>query len=155
MRVIDLETNKRLSCVIETIKKEDWEYLKKESRFLFDWEKCKDTELYKIYVPESSEILGLISLVDFPIELRIEVNLLEVRKDQVGKKKTINGIAGCLLAYICRLAFQRGYDGFVSLYPKTKLINHYIKEYGFSSYWIQLAIDGKPAYDLTMKYLSK
>ncbi len=35
-----------------------------------------------------------------------------------------------LVAYACRLSFQKGFDGFVSFHSKTKLIDHYIKTLG-------------------------
>ena len=44
-------------------------------------------------------------------------------------------IAGCLLAYACKLSFEhgkKGYNGFVSFDSKTKLIPVYEDKYGAS-----------------------
>lgn len=92
-------------------------------------------------------------LKDYPQELRIEIKLLEVRKEMVGRKKTVTGIAGCLIAFACEQAFKKGYRGFVSLVPKTHLIAHYITKYGFSQYGRQLAIEGVKANQLIEQYL--
>ena len=40
------------------------------------------------------------------------------------------GVPGNLIAYAGRLAFQKGFDGFVSFHSKTKLIDHYEKTLG-------------------------
>jgi len=47
-----------------------------------------------------------------------------------GRTKVYLGVPGNLVAYACRLSFQRGFEGFVSFHSKTKLINHYIKTLG-------------------------
>ncbi|MEJ7682641.1 MAG: hypothetical protein WKG06_33245 [Segetibacter sp.] len=40
------------------------------------------------------------------------------------------GAPGNLVAFACKLSFQRGCDGYVSFIAKTKLINHYINTLG-------------------------
>jgi hypothetical protein len=32
---------------------------------------------------------------------------------------------GNLVAFVCKLSFQRGYNGYISFTAKTKLISHY------------------------------
>ena len=39
---------------------------------------------------------------------------------------------GCLIAFACREAFKRGYEGWVFLLPKTYLVQHYPSKYGFT-----------------------
>ena len=70
-------------------------------------------------------ILGVISLIDYPEEYRVYLNLLEVGKPNRGKHKQIDSIAGCLIAFAASIAIKRGYFGFVSLEPKTALIELY------------------------------
>ena len=72
-----------------------------------------------------------------------------------GRNKLIGRIPGCLIAYTAKLAFDKGYAGFVSLTPKTELIDHYIKAYGFLPQGIELAIDQKASQALILKYLSR
>ena len=62
------------------------------------------------------------SLIDYPEEYRIHLNLIEIQSKNQGKNKKIDRIAGCLIAFACELSFARGYYGFVSLQPKTRLI---------------------------------
>lgn len=42
----------------------------------------------------------------------------------------MKGVPGNLVAFACRLSFQRGSEGFVSFNAKTNLIEHYIKTLG-------------------------
>lgn len=92
-------------------------------------------------------------MIDFPKEYRIHINLLEVSSENVGSKKQYRNIAGCLLAYCCRLSFEKGYNGFVSLIPKTQLIRHYQETYGFEQFGRQLAVYATGSERLIQKYL--
>ena len=40
-----------------------------------------------------------------------------------GENKEYDYVAGCLIAYACEIAFNNGYDGFVSLKPKERARN--------------------------------
>ena len=61
-------------------------------------------------------------------------------------------MAGCLLSFAVQIAFEKGYYGFTSLLPKTKLIPLYVEKYGFSHFGNQLAIEGRGAIKLIQKY---
>jgi len=58
------------------------------------------------------------------------MHLIESAPFNVGKRKTYLGVPGNLLAFACKLSFQRGGEGYVSFIAKTKLINHYIESLG-------------------------
>lgn len=58
------------------------------------------------------------------------MNLLENAPFNIGKEKLYEGVAGNLVAFACKLSFQRGGQGFVSFQAKTKLIDHYVKTLG-------------------------
>ncbi len=122
-------------------------------RFGFDWMQEIRNEVFGLQTKPYNQIIGLISLIDYSTELRIEIALLECSKENIGKTKQYEGVAGCLIAFACRLSFQRGYFGFVSLVPKTQLIAHYIHAYSFSQYGRQLAIESEVANHLIEKYL--
>jgi len=47
-----------------------------------------------------------------------------------GRSKVYAGVAGNLVAFACRLSFQRGQEGNISFLSKTQLINHYEKTLG-------------------------
>ena len=117
--------------IIELVAKEDYPKIKKSDQFQFDWSREKKNLVFKISKKNEEAIIGLISLIDFPKELRIEIHLLEISKNNIGKNKIIDRLAGCLIAYACSLAFQKDYDGFVSLVSKTQIVKLYKEKYGF------------------------
>lgn len=102
---------------------------------------------------EEEEIVGLISIIDIPEELRLHIHLLEISGENIGRSKKIERIAGCLIAYARRISFSKGYGGFVSLIPKTRLINYYQEKYGFPQFGRQLAVLGETSKNLIQKYL--
>lgn len=54
------------------------------------------------------------------------MHLIESAPFNVGKSKVYLGIPGNLVAFACKLSFQRGGEGYISFIAKTKLIDHYI-----------------------------
>jgi hypothetical protein len=153
MKLIDLE--KRLEFKAEILKVETKDYLliDKSGQFEFDWTKEKENHVFKILKKDDDEILGLLSIINYPEEWRVHINLLENSNQNKGKDKKVDKIAGCLLAFAARLAFEKGYLGFLSLVPKTELIGLYVKKYGFSLFGNQLAIEKQASIDLIEKYL--
>lgn len=132
----------------------DFEELNDLKGFDFDWQKQLDYEVYKIaLVEQPDQILGLMSCIDIPQELRVHVNLVEVNSSDVGKLKKLDRIAGCLIAHACSLAFKRGYGGFVSLMPKTKLIDLYQEKYGFRQFGRMLAVQFEASAELIKNYI--
>ena len=104
----------------------------KKSEWIFDWKKeLKDAEnlIFKLNTVENPTIIqGLISLTDKGDH--IFMNLIESAKFNKGKNKLYNGVAGNLVAFACKVAFERNYDGVVSFIAKTNLISHYEKTLG-------------------------
>lgn len=155
MKLINLNTLEEFEGEIIEIDEVDYKKIKASRQFQFKWDEEKNNHVFKIVRAddETEKILGLISLVDIPEEFRIHVNLLENAKDNRGKSKQIDRVAGCLLAFAAQIAFEKGYMGFISLVPKTVLIKLYVDKYGFSQYGRQLAIEGRAAINLIKKYL--
>jgi len=58
------------------------------------------------------------------------MHLIESATFNVGKDKTYLGVPGNLVAFACKLSFQRGGQGYLSFLAKTKLIDHYINTLG-------------------------
>lgn len=112
-----------------------------------------DNEVYKLSINKTKEVVGLISLVRFPKELRIEIRLLELNKENIGKTKKYDRVAGILIAYACNLSFIAGFFGYISLVPKTKFVNHYTLKYGFEKVGKHIAIDMEKSEALINKYL--
>lgn len=114
----------------------------------------KEFEIYKIRLRDSNEIMGLLSLIDWPEELRIEIHLLESSKENVGSKsKLYANIAGCLFAFACGKSFERGYEGFISLIPKTNLRKYYISEYHMEEGGLSVFSDTGNSMALIEKYI--
>lgn len=61
------------------------------------------------------------------------MDLIETAAFNKGKGKLYSGVAGNLVAFACKTAFDNGYDGIVSFLAKTQLINHYRETLGQNS----------------------
>lgn len=53
------------------------------------------------------------------------MHLVESAPFNKGKTKVYLGVLGNLVAYACKLSFQRGHEGNVAFLSKTQLIEHY------------------------------
>jgi len=104
----------------------------KQNGWKFDWKKelgLAEREVYKLTIQNNSHIIqGLVSLAIE--EDHVYMHLIESAPFNQGKEKVYFGVPGNLVAYACRLSFQRGFEGFVSFHAKTKLIDHYITSLG-------------------------
>jgi len=154
MYLLHLESQKKVKAEVNLLaNKEELRNILKTGSFEFDWLREGTHEIYAIRLSKDETVLGLMALKDVPGELRIEITLLESSMENVGENKVFGRIAGCLIAWACRLAFLKGYLGFVSLIPKTSLIQHYINTYGFQVYGNHLALDMENANYLIEKFL--
>ena len=156
MRIKNTKTGKFRKAKVDSLEKGDQKKIRDSDQFDFDWklEKKKKNNLYKLYLlDEKDEILGLLSLEDIKEELRIHINLIEVSAKNIGRGKKYDRIAGSLIAYACQLSFDKSYDGFISLIPKTRLIDHYCKKYGFEQFGRQLGLGYEASITLIKNYL--
>lgn len=154
MKLKHKPSGKLIEAEISEVTVKDFHIVSKSPEFSFDWKTEQNYEVYKIYLlSDEPNIIGLLSLIDIPEEYRIHLNLLEISKKNQGKNKEIDLIAACLIAFAAALAYKRGYFGFISLEPKTKLIDHYQAKYGFRQYGRYLGIEGLASQVLISKYL--
>ena len=58
------------------------------------------------------------------------MHLVENAPFNKGKAKVYVGVPGNLVAFACKLSFQRGHEGNVSFHSKTQLVQHYIDSLG-------------------------
>ena len=104
----------------------------KKNGWNFDWKlelKEPARDIYKLTIANSfSAIQGLISLE--VKEDHVYVHLIENAPFNKGKLKVYAGVAGNLIAFACKLSFQRGNEGNVSFIAKSQLVNHYIESLG-------------------------
>ncbi|HEY9259540.1 hypothetical protein [Chitinophaga sp.] len=131
MKITEKSSGISKEVLIQLVEKEDFVQITAE-RFSFDWKKeLKNEEVYKLTLYAEHHILGLICLQHHPAEERIEMKLLEVSKQNMGRNGLYEGIAGCMIAFAGRTALAKyGQYACISLVPKTALRNHYIKKYG-------------------------
>lgn len=121
----------------------------------FNWKsefKAPERDVYKLTISNNPTIIqGLVSL-----EVKsdhVYMHLIESAPFNIWKNKTYLGVPGNLIAFACRLSFQRGNDGFLSFVAKTKLIKHYETSLGAYHFGGHLmVIDNVSALKLIDKY---
>lgn len=132
--------------------------LTKKNKWQFDWKleyKRPEREVYKLTIVNNQQIIqGLISL-----EIKydhIYMHLVESAPYNKGKTKMYAGVPGNLVAFACKLSFQRGHEGNVSFFSKAQLVQHYIDSLGAMHIGGRIMIiDTIAALKLIDKYFSK
>lgn len=154
MDIREVATGIKKKVIIREAKTEDFKLLVKK-RFSFVWKTFKNTStVYKLQLEGDDDILGAMGLIDWPDEKRIEIKLLASSAENIGKGKIYEGIAGCLIAFTCRLAVAKyGAEACVSLVPKTELVSHYMQKYYMQHAGWQLFLEGKELNKLLKEYL--
>jgi hypothetical protein len=134
------------------VKESDFKKITKK-RYFFNWKIEKSYTVYKLEILDQKDILGLVSIDIFDEEQRIEIRLLAVAKEQLGKDKTLDRIAGSLFAFIARFAVKKyGALAAVSLRPKTALKQYYMHKYGFEEAGNSLFLEGKSILSIINRY---
>jgi len=110
----------------------DLKSVTKKNGWQFDWKyefRQPERDVYKLTIVNNQTVIqGLISL-----EIKsdhVYMHLVESAPFNKGKTKIYSGVPGNLVAYACKLSFQRGHDGNVSFISKSQLVNHYIETLG-------------------------
>ena len=110
----------------------DLKTLTKRNGWLFNWKEefiLPERDIYKLTIVNNSTIIqGLVSL-----EIKsdhVYMHLVESAPFNIGSQKVYSGVPGNLVAFACKLSFQRGHDGNVSFISKSQLVEHYIKTLG-------------------------
>ena len=140
---------------ISILTKYDLKSVLKKNGWNFNWrEEYKDIqkEVYKLTIVNNSQIIqGLLSVT---VESdHVFMNLLESAPFNIGTNKLYEGVAGNLVAYACKLSFQKGFEGFVAFTAKTKLIKHYENSLGAYHFMNQrMILETKASRELVEKY---
>ena len=95
--------------------------------FEFDWTAISSPNAITSGFVIQGEVSGMIEFTPEPTDYYNFIHKLEVRMD-----KRNQGIAGVLLAYVAKDAFNRGFEGFMMLISKTALRDFYVSRYGGS-----------------------
>lgn len=116
--IFDTEIFQLFTKDSKLIKKTDWQ---------FNWQqqlKFTERETYKLVIKDNPKIIqGLISISDQGDH--IYMHLIESAKFNKGKVKIYTGVPGNLVAFACKLSFEKGYEGYLAFDAKTVLIKHY------------------------------
>jgi hypothetical protein len=120
------------STDISRITKADLKNITKKDGWQFDWRlelKHPERDVYKLTIVNNQTIIqGLISLEVKPDH--VYMHLVESAPFNKGKTKLYSGVPGNLVAFACKLSFQRGHEGNVAFISKTQLIDHYTESLG-------------------------
>ncbi len=112
---------------VSLIAKDDLKSITKKKGWLFNWRgeyQKPDRDVYKLTIEGNPDVIqGLISITEK--EDHVYLHLIESAPFKLGRNKVYLGVPGNLVAFICRIAFHRGFEGYVSFTAKTHLIEHY------------------------------
>mgnify|MGYP005851680151 CR=1 FL=1 len=136
----------------------DLKSITKKNGWLFDWKgefKKADRDVYKLTIRNNLTVIqGLISVTE-----RVDhvyMHLIESASFNRGKDKVYLGVPGNLVAYACKLAFHRGFDGYLSFLSKSTLIEHYERTLGAQHVGGQvMVINTNSALKLIKKYFKE
>jgi len=136
----------------------DLKTVNKKNGWQFDWKlelRQPEKDVYKLTIVNNQSVIqGLISL-----EIKsdhVYMHLVESAPFNKGKSKIYAGVPGNLVAFACKLAFQRGHEGNVSFFSKTQLVQHYIDTLGAIHFGGRvMIIDTNAALKLINKYFQK
>ncbi len=148
-------TGDSFSTDIIVVTPHDLKAITRKNDWLFDWKyeyKQHERDVYKLTIVNNPTVIqGLISL-----EVKADhvyMHALESAPFNRHKHKIYAGVSGNLVAFACKLSFQRGHDGNVSFLSKTKLLAHYEKSLGAVHFGGRvMIIEGKAASILLNRY---
>jgi len=148
-------TGDNFSTDITLISNSDLKTVTQKNGWVFDWKdelKQPERDVYKLTIVNNQTIIqGLIS-----VEIKsdhVYMHLVESAPFNKGKIKIYAGVPGNLVAFACKLSFQRGHEGNVSFLSKTQLIQHYIDTLGALHFGGRvMIIDTNAALKLLNKY---
>ena len=106
--------------------------LTKKIGWQFNWInelKFPSREIYKLTITNNPNIIQGVVNLEVKTD-HVYMHLIESAPFNIGKNKTYLGVPGNLVAFACKLSFQRGGEGYVSFLSKTRLIEHYENSLG-------------------------
>ena len=125
-------TGDSFASEISIVTLDDLKNVTKKNKWQFDWTfeyKQPERDVYKLTIINNQQIIqGIISLEIKPDH--VYMHLVESAPFNKGKSKVYAGVPGNLVAFACKLSFQRGHEGNVSFISKTQLVQHYIDSLG-------------------------
>lgn len=152
MYVVEAATGKKYPIEILPVEDRDYARLSK-ARYYFDWKEERKEEVFKLVLKGQNDILGLVSMERIPSEFRIHIRLLTVSKENAGKGKVYENVAGNLIAFVARMAVLSFAElACVSLRPKSSLAQHYINKYKMRITGMTLSLEVPEILDLINQF---
>jgi hypothetical protein len=153
--IVNLISGDSFQTEISRLTKNDLKNVTKKSGWNFNWKvEFQDIqkEVYKLTIVNNPNVIqGILSISI--LEDHVYMNLLESAPFNLGQNKLYEGVAGNLVAYACKVSFQKGFDGYLAFVAKTNLIKHYEKTLGAYHFKNQrMIIETEPARLLVEKY---
>jgi DNA gyrase/topoisomerase IV subunit A len=130
--VEELKTGLSKETRVLPLPKHELKKITKKNGWKFNWRteiSEKNKLVYKLITENEQQIIqGLISISIE--EGYIFMHLLESAPYNIGRNKKYMGVPANLVAYICRMSFEYGFEGEVAFDSKTALISHYQESLG-------------------------
>lgn len=127
----------------------------KKGYWQFNWQKelkDKTKEVYKLTTVNNPTIIqGLVSIEDK--DDHVFMHLIESAKFNKGKGKAYYGVLGNLVAYVCKISVDKGYEGFLAFDAKSVLIKHYQESLHATHFrGLRMFIEPRAAFRLISQY---
>ncbi|NIG57210.1 hypothetical protein [Chitinophaga sp. Cy-1792] len=127
--IVCCKTDTRYETKILKLEEQDLKRLQMRKGWKFDWSieyGYADRQVYKLVIAGKEKIIqGVVSCR--PNYDHFIMHTIESAPANIGKKKKYRGVAGNLVAYVCKLSLDHGYNGVILFTPKTNLVEHYIE----------------------------
>ncbi|MCB0761090.1 MAG: N-acetyltransferase [Flavobacteriales bacterium] len=152
MYIVEVSSGDKHEVLVLPVEESDYKQLTK-TRFYFAWKAEVAYEVYKLLLIRTGEVLGLVSLERIPEEWRVHIRLLSVSKENAGKHKKYDRVAGNLIAHASKIAVRSYAElACVSLKPKSHIAQHYIDQYGMRRTGMTLSLEVPEILDLISYY---
>jgi hypothetical protein len=148
-------TGDSFSTEISIVSKADLKNITKKNDWVFNWTselKHPERDVYKLTIFNNPNVIqGLLS-----VQVKsdhVYMHLIESAPFNKGKNKMYAGVLGNLVAFACKLSFQRGHDGNLAFISKSQLVKHYEETLGATHFGGRLMIiETQAALKLIDKY---
>ena len=143
---------------ITLISNADLKTVTKKNGWAFDWKeelKQPERDIYKLTIVNNQSVVQALISLEVKSD-HVYMHLVESAPFNKGKTKIYAGVPGNLVAFACKLSFQRGHEGNISFFSKTQLVQHYIDSLGAMHFGGRvMIIDTNAALKLINKYFPK
>lgn len=127
----EIATGRKKDTILKDVSKKDIGRILKKRGWIFNWAIEYDraeSKTFKLTIKGNNVIQGLVCL-----EIKqgyIEMHLVESAPHNWGQNKKYVGVAGNLVAFVCKKSFDLGFEGHIAFTAKTQLVKHYMDTLG-------------------------